>query len=248
MTMTLASYNTEISRFYDADGGVGQMSEADWKAGTHLGATRRTGGNQLLDTYTDLVIKHKLGCLTEQDLYRVQNFTKGCQNGNPKGVYDRSPPHHEQGRRRDVNAHDDYIGIACGSSIVMRLPFHFDIYEHGKSTGWVFDNGGGIQFTERHKPWFVVAYRLAAGDCDIGWFPTWQFRNIYMGKADRDSDSGRKLRWLICEMVRKTPCSPDIRGTVEGYMRSLNVLGGIKRVFARYYGAWHPFARYGAFT
>ena len=247
------TYKREISRFYDADGGVGQMPEADWNNNAHLGHTRRTGGNQILQTSLDLIFRYKMKCLDEQSLYRAQKFFKGCQNVNPKGVFDKNPPLPNGERRLDVVAHDDYIALAAVSSIVGVLPHHFDIVEHGKKSGWVFNNSGDVAFTENHKKlffgtWFITFYKLVGDSKDVGWFEGFKFRK-YIGEAESDDDSGMQLRWLMCQAIRRYPIvSPTIRGVAEGFMRSLNLLGGIKKVFERYYGIWHPFAKHGDFV
>lgn len=244
------SYSVEIARFLDADGGIGQLSESDWKDHIHLGATRRTGGNQILQTSLDLIFKYKLKCLSEQDLYRAQKFFKGCQNVNSPGVFDKNPPLPNGERRLDVVAHDDYIALAAASSIVGAFPFHYDIVEHGKKSGWIFNNSDEVEWTERHgfKPWFTSYYKVIADTKDIGWFPTLLFRH-HMGEAKDCDDSGRQLRWFMCEAIRRHPIiAPSIRGIAEGFMRSLNLMGGIKKVFERYYGCYHPFARYGVFV
>lgn len=243
-------YSEEISRFYDADGGIGQMSESDWNAGMYLGATRRTGGNQILQTSLDLIFKHKLKCLDERSLYRAQKFFRRCQNVNPPGVFDKNPPLPTGERRLDVVAHDDYIALVAACSIVGSLPFHWEIVEHGKKSKWIFNNSGDVEWTEKHgyKPWYTSFYKMVADTKDIGWFPTFLFRR-HMGEADGCDDSGRQLRWLMCQAIRRHPIiDPVVRGIAEGFMRSLNLMGGIQKVFERYYGIWHPFAKYGVFV
>ena len=237
-------YREEMEFLIDADGLVGRGP-----IGTNLRETHRTGGNQLLETFTDLVIRKKLNLLEEKDLYRIQKAVGKCEV--QKGVYDKNPPLKGE-RRKDVVAFDDYIGISCGSKISGALKFHFDISEHGLKTGWIFNNDADIKFTERSKPWHITVYRLNAGQTEFVWLERFLFEQWLGTEVKYNSTSGIRLRWLVCEAIRSIPdevvLHPTFKSTVEAYMRSLNLAGGIKKVFKEYHGESHPFAKYGDFV
>lgn len=236
-------YKEAIKHYYDLDGLVGDPRYIGLDA---VASSRWSGGNQLLETFTDLVIQKKLGCLTQDDLYRVSNAVTMCQPNGQKGIYDKNPPHPEKGRRLDYISWDDIWGVALGSKI-LGLPFAREILEFMRSHDNLMLNVP-LKWWELHKQ---VAFRAgprsravyqAAGDgelysCTLSWIIK---ANI---SSEKEECSGRRLVWLLTEALQGM--DRDLDETIYDWRAHIkNMYGGIKGVFAIYHGENHPFAKF----
>jgi hypothetical protein len=99
-------------------------------------------GNGLMQTGYYICLLYALNALDKSDIDRFKNTVIGCQD--EPGLYDRNPG------RPDLNAHDDYIGIA-GGSVVSGLNFHKEIFNYGRKHFWFFDNTQSNSISDRIK-------------------------------------------------------------------------------------------------
>lgn len=198
-----------------------------------------TGGNQLLETYTGLVLMHLAGECEIDDLRRIIATTRACEV--KFGLYDKNP--RVEGRRRvDDITHDDIIGVSMGSSI-LGLPFAQEIVFFGESNGWVFNNNQVI-FTSNAKPWHRSAYLIAAGKRPDLWsYVTLLAMCVLNALTAYDDASGKRLVWLILEATSRKDYMLEIIYRFWKW-RVRSVYGSLKRIFIKYHGEDHPYAKY----
>lgn len=210
--------------------------------------TVRTGGNELLQTWTAWIIMHKLGILEPQDIETISRATKSCEVPGEVGIYDRNPPLVDGSRRMDEIAHDDICGISMGSSC-LSLGFGKDIVKHGKHNWWVFSNTGKLYFTAIAKPWHRAAYTLAAwekpgderpGSISLALLAITIVSNAIFGK---DNASGKLLIWVTIQGLKGKSYTIDL--VSKFWFKQINkTYGSVREIFKRYHNENHPFALY----
>lgn len=220
----------ELKAYIDNDGLVGQSAPP---------AGVRSGGNQLLETWTGWVLMKKAGVLEPQDIADIIQVTNDCEAGED-GIYDKNPPNPEQGRRMDDITHDDMLGVAMGSA-VLSAGFEADVVAYGRRHGWRFSNNGKWYYTASAKPWHRSAYLLAAGEQPDDWslvsLLLYLLANAFI---KMDDASGKRLAWLILEATEPKNHWVAMVGKVWRW-RISKTYGSIKRIFIKYHGEKHPF-------
>ena len=232
------TYPEAIQPYYDADGLVGDPRFIGLAA---VKSSRWSGGNQLLFSSIDMLIRHKLECLTQDDRYRFTNAVTRCQVNGEKGIYDKNPPY--DGKRRDDNlSWDDIMSVACISKI-LGFPFAQEIVDRARAHNWVMSNNGTFYGGAITKPWNKGFYLTC-----VGIKPDWLTR-LMMKKAidcninENPADAGaRQTMWLMTEAAFGVA---DIDEKIEEWRAHVrNLYGGINGVLALYYGENHPFAKF----
>ena len=230
----MGSFRDEVFTYLDPDGLIGSLP---------FSFKVRTGGNQLLDTFTGFVLLHLAGELGSSDKKLLEYTTRKCEPSGETGIYDKNPPLANGERRLDDITHDDILGVSMGSSI-LGLPFCYEIAARGHRTGWILSNNGKNYFTAHAKPWHRAAYLIAADQRPDAWsFLTLIVACIIDGFQAYEDSSSKKLVWLILEATsRKNP----IMALVYRFWayRVRKKLGSLRRIFIIYFGERHPYAKY----
>lgn len=235
------NYQEEIELLIDSQGLIGHSDSL-----SDLRKSYWTNGNSLLDSYTDLIIRKKLGILTESDTNILKIATWNCWIDYPNKMFDKNPRNPNGEERKDEITHDDILGVSCGSSFC-DLPFAKIIKEYGEKNTyfgtWLLSNTKRFYWEAFVKPWHLYIYQINAGERII---PLKLFViKKYLGTPNINEPSDTKLKWVICQAIQGKYKYLDDH--IEYWMRKLNEQGGIKEVFKRYYGDWHPFTKYGEF-
>lgn len=218
-----------IEKYIDDDGLVANIPNP---------VTVRTGGNQLLETSTLLILLRLSGELGDSDVYKYFRTVRNCEV--EPGLYDKNPPYNSN-RRLDDITHDEIIGISMASSL-LKLPFSQEITSYGSRKGWVFSNNGTQYFTAHAKPWHRAAYLIAAGETPDSWSFVTLLLALLLGALICNGDfSGKRLELIMLEALSKKNGLIDLIYTFWRW-RVTKQYGSIKRIFIAYHGENHPFA------
>ena len=237
------TYQSEMELLIDADGLVGLTKDP-----ADLRKTVWTSGNSLLESYTDLIIRKKLNCLTNEDKKRMEAATWKCWNRYPTRMFNKSPTKWNTGEERlDQITHDDVLGVSCGSK-ECDLIFAQTINAYGEANrywgSWLLSNTGKAYWDAWVKPWHLAVYKLNAGKTLS---PILKSALIWwIGKPEKNNPESNRLKWIVIQAVRGK--NKKIDDQIDSFMRELNLMGGIKEQFKQSKGEWHPFAKYGAFV
>lgn len=234
----LLNYTTEMNLLIDSQGLVGKSDTF-----IDLRKTVWTGGNQLQNSYEDLINKRKFNILTENDKERVKQATWLCWAKHPTQMFNKNPRKDTGEERLDKISHDDILAVSCGSKIC-GLPFAELIRDYGekhKYLGtWNLSNTGKVYWDAIVKPYHLYIYQMNANE-EIGVIKQFAIKT-YLGTPDINDPSGTKIKWTVCQAIRGKYKYLDDH--IIYFMRELNKQGGIKEVYKRFYKDWHPFAQY----
>lgn len=196
------------------------------------------GGNMLLDTAMYYLILRKLGWEpTEQDRERFFNQVFQCAVPSYIGLFNRNPG------RTDLQAHDDYTGVAAASSF-MRPMLARGIYLHGCEHFWSYNNVEPSKWTAQtfHGRFLgQVPHYHACTDRDPGIFSRLAWVVDLQASAHSESASGVRLAWCRVEAMRSRPFAPKL--AIAYWEDRVNrIWKDMGRVFTAYHGERHPFA------
>lgn len=226
----------ELKAYIDADGLIGQHPHVPGQP-----LSRWTGGNQLLETWTALVLLKNANLIQAQDIADVVYATAAC-DPDGDGIPDKNPPKPDGTRRMDDITHDCLLGVAMGSSI-LGCDFEKDIVRFGRKSGWRLSNNKKWYYTAAAKPWHRAAYLLAADEKTDDWSLAALVLSIIANAFFRMEDaSGKRLTWLILEAVGSKHWSLMLAKNIW-HWRIKKSYGSIRRIFIKYHGEKHPFSR-----
>jgi len=197
-----------------------------------------TSGNHHIINAIHYTILNREGELTEQDREIADKYIEACMER--PGIFNRAPD------KFDHQAHDDYIGIACTSSL-LSLPFIGYINDNKLRYYDNTEESIKFEFKNWHGrfPWAIMTYRVCGGlSVNILLqlaFCIYLYINI--GNKDLTDTSGKILRWLQIEAVKGKYKLVDyfIKMWHTDVMKDYP--GGMGDVMGIYYGEDHPFAK-----
>jgi hypothetical protein len=199
-----------------------------------------SGGNQLLETVTALVIAKALGQLQPSDVAKLITTIRSCEAG-AQGIYDKNPPWNGQ-RRRDEITHDDMLAVSCGSKI-LGLPFAGEIRNFGSTHrllgNWVLSNTGNTYPEAVVRPFHKGIYLANAGERIDN--VSLKALRVFMTMAPDDA-SGKRLMWLITQAVEGV--DPKVQDSIAKWRATIKASGGMKEVFRQFHGPTHVFTRF----
>lgn len=195
-------------------------------------------GNGLLYTglfYTLLTLRNEL---TKEDCERFEKAVRGCEVDGYHGLYHRNP-----GRTTDLEAHDDYIGIAAGSFFT-NTPMAREIWTYGDCNSWCFNNlDPGKKSPNVWQGRFIgiVCFYTMAAKEDPSFFQKLLFNSAIRGSIDSNNVSGKILAWLQVQVAKKANVCPK---ACELFEQSIvDDFGGITGLLSQYFPAGHPFGQ-----
>lgn len=192
-------------------------------------------GNGLLYTgifYTILALNDEL---TDDDRQKFEAAVSKCEV--MPGLYNRNP------LRPDLEAQDDYIGIACASYFT-RSKFALDILNYGKKTGWHYDNTNpkNDALSVWHDRFFgLVAFYYMAARQPVPFFRKLGFNSNLrrMIDAPLTQVNAKILTWLMISVAKRQNVCPQACELFEDHIN--NKYGNIQVLFKMYFPIDHPF-------
>lgn len=182
----------------------------------------------------------------------------GLLEGNRDGTFYRKPPE----AFRDDQSHDDYTGVASAFGF-----YAFQIAIRGTFKGWFYDSWrpevgfwqavkeiltrkksiSYLKFWHARLPGQIQHYKISANQSPshLGWL-LW-LGSIVWTTRRQGNESGWLLDYLKLRVaLHYFPENIYVRIANKWFIRQLNkyYFGNINRVYAVYFGAEHPLARY----
>jgi hypothetical protein len=199
--------------------------------------TDKSSDNPTLFTATYLV---NCDDLTSEKQVFV-NFINACQV--ERGLFNRYPGD------LDLNSWDEMIGLTA-ASVKLGLNYHHDILLWGEDNNWTWNNPDPskepIQAFLGRYPAFIPFLQMACGHT-----PTPVDEVLYAGANEASAmtpvgnESGKCLQYLMNKTIFGKRPEIDLSIWIWRELMKKKYPGGMKDVYASYFGAFHPFALYG---